>query len=189
MSASWRPGDTGSPSNRSPSRLFWHKMPHHAAFALTVADEKPRLLPFGRRVWAQTRQAPRTRETFDFLGFCHVMGTSRRGHFYGVRIPTAKSVRKFYMAIKAWMQANRHAPPVFHQRGLDPRLRGFYPYFGYGTCLPVLSRIHLAVFRAWRPSLQRRSQHGAHSGSDWLRRPWFRLPTPRVTQRPADYYG
>ena len=69
------------------------------------------------------------------------MGTSRRGHFHVVRIPSPKSVRKFYLATKAWMQANRHAPPALQQCGLDPRLRGFYQYFGYGTCLPVLSRV------------------------------------------------
>jgi hypothetical protein len=156
-------------------------------FGLTVAEEKTRLLPFGRRVWTQTRLAPRTRETFDFLGFRHVMGTSRRGHFHVVRIPTPKSVRKFYLATKAWMQANRHAPPVLQQRGLDQRLRGFYQYFGYGTCLPVLSRVHLAVYRAWRPPLQRRSQRGARSWAAWIRHPWCRLATPRVTQRPVDY--
>jgi hypothetical protein len=156
-------------------------------FALTVADEKTRLLPFGRRVWAQTRQVPRARATFDFLGFRHVMGTSRRGHFQVVRIPTPKSVRKFYLATKLWMHAHRHAPPTVQQRGLHQRLRGFYQYFGYGTCLPVLSRVRLAVLRAWRQSLHRRSQRGATSWPDWLRRPWFRLPSPRVTQRPADY--
>lgn len=170
------------------AQRFAQALPQRLAkFGLTVADEKTRLLPFGRRVWTQTRQAPRTRDTFDFLGFRHVMGTTRRGHFQVVRIPTPKSVRKFYLATKAWLQANRHAPPTVQQRGLDQRLRGFYQYFGYGTCLPVLSRVRLALYRAWRQSLQRRSQRGARTWGAWLRHPWFRLATPRVTQRPTGY--
>ena len=83
-----------------------------ARFSLKVAEEKTRLLPFGRCVWAHTKSQPCTRETFDFLGFRHVMGTSGKGNLRLVRIPTAKSVRKFYVATKQWMQANRHAPPA-----------------------------------------------------------------------------
>ena len=165
------------------AQRFAEALPQRLAkFSLEVAEEKTRLLPFGRRVWTHTKSQPRTRETFDFLGFRHVMGTSRKGNFRLVRIPTPKSVRKFYVATKQWMQANRHAPPGLQQQELTKRLRGFYQYFGYGTALPALTRVRMAVYRAWWQSLRRRSQRSPRPWSEWARKPWFRLPSPCVTQ-------
>ena len=81
------------------AQRFAETLPRRLAkFSLKVAEEKTRLLPFGRHVWAQTQSRPRTRETFDFLGFRHVMGTTRQGRFRLIHIPTPKSVRKFYLA-------------------------------------------------------------------------------------------
>lgn len=166
------------------AQWFARALPQRLAkFSLEVAEEKTRLLPFGRRVWAHTKSQPCTRETFDFLGFRHVMGTSRKGNFRLVRIPTPKSIRKFYVATKQWMQANRHAPPALQQQELTQRLRGFYQYFGYGTAIPMLTRVRKAIHRAWWQSLRRRSQRSPRAWTDWAVKPWFRLPSPRVTQR------
>ena len=102
----------------------------------TVAEEKTRLLALGRLAWTQTRHTPRNRESFDLLGFRHVMGTSRHHGFRIVRVPAPKSVRQFYLATQEWLATHRHDPLVLQQTALSQRLRGFYQYFGYGTCLP-----------------------------------------------------
>ena len=166
------------------AQRFAEALPRRLAkFSLQVAEEKTRLLPFGRRVWAHTQSRPRARATFDFLGFRHVMGATRQGRFRLVRIPTPKSVRKFYLAAKQWVQTHRHVPPARQQQELILRLRGFYQYFGYGTAVPVLSRVQQALYRVWWQSLRHRSQRSPRGWSEWTAKPWFHLPTPRVTQR------
>src|SRR5258707_13340530 len=53
-----------------------------AQFALTLHPDKTRLIQFGRRA-AEERERARLGkpETFDFLGFTHICGRSRRGKF------------------------------------------------------------------------------------------------------------
>ena len=78
-----------------------------AKFGLEVAPEKTRLLPFGAKSWRQGRKAT---GTFDFLGFTHVLGTTRKGRMTVVRLPATKGVQRFLRAIKEWLRRNQHVP-------------------------------------------------------------------------------
>src|SRR5262249_4779527 len=64
-----------------------------ARFNLAVADEKTRLLIFGRFAAVTTAAYGARPETFDFLGFTHICGTDRRGAVPVVRVPRPKSRR------------------------------------------------------------------------------------------------
>jgi RNA-directed DNA polymerase len=65
------------------ARCFWDAMRERLQeFSLTLHPEKTRLIEFGRR--AAVRRAQRglgKPETFTFLGFSLICGTSRRGNF------------------------------------------------------------------------------------------------------------
>jgi len=53
-----------------------------AQFALTHASGQDRLIQFGRRAAEERERAGLGKpETFDFLGFTHICGRSRRGRF------------------------------------------------------------------------------------------------------------
>src|SRR5258707_6698206 len=77
-----------------------------ARFNLELADEKTRLLLFGR--FAAERKAAYNERpgTFDFLGFTHVCGTGRRGEFAVVRLPSRKSCRKIPAITKEWLSTH-----------------------------------------------------------------------------------
>ena len=64
-------------------------------FGLELAEEKTRLMRFGRFVRADLAKTGEKPDKFDFLGFTHVCGVDRSGKFALVRIPCVKSCRKF----------------------------------------------------------------------------------------------
>ena len=161
------------------ARHFAELLPERLAkFGLEVAPEKTRLVPFGARSWRQGKDAT---GTFDFLGFSHHLGTSRKGGtMVVVRLPAKKSVHRFLMEAKAWLHRNMHLPPREQQTALAARLRGFYEYFGLRLSYPVLERIRTQVLRYWHQALNRRSQK-SRATWEWLnQRAWFSLPAPRV---------
>ncbi len=58
------------------------------------------------------------------------MGTSRKANFRLIRIPTPKSIRKFYAATILWMRANR---PALQQLELTQLYRAWWQSLGPGA--------------------------------------------------------
>jgi group II intron reverse transcriptase/maturase len=147
-----------------------------ARFSLELADEKTRLLLFGRFA-ADTKAAYDERpEMFDFLGFTHVCGTDRRGRFAVVRLPSRKSCRKFLARTKEWLAGHRHWKRRDQQRHLSTKLRGFYQYFGLYHCKPRLDAVRREVELQWVRVLRRRSQRHRLYWCYLSSRSWFELP-------------
>ena len=73
-------------------------------FGLELAEEKTRVMRFGRFVRADLAKTGEKPDTFDFLGFKHVCGTDRGGKFALVRVPCDKSRSKVLDQIQgmAW---------------------------------------------------------------------------------------
>lgn len=152
-----------------------------ARFGLTLHPDKTRLVKF-------TRPAPRKDfsgkkpETFDFLGFTHHWGRSRRGRWV-VKKRTAKDrMRKALRSIEEWCKKNRHMKVRQQHQALVKKVRGHYAYYGIThNSRGIASFLH-KVQRIWRYWLNRRSQRG--------RMPWKRfmegvlkhypLPPPRI---------
>src|SRR5262249_31970112 len=63
-----------------------------ARFNLELAEEKTRLLLFGRFAAERCARVGRRPETFEFLGFKHVCGTDRGGRFALIRLPRSTAV-------------------------------------------------------------------------------------------------
>ena len=148
-----------------------------AKFGLEVAPEKTRLFPFGAKFWRPGRTAT---STFDFLGFTHVLGTTRKGKMTVVRLPATKGVQRFLRSVKEWLWQNAHTPVQVQQQGLAAKLRGYFQYFGLWNCGPKLQGIRTQVIWYWIRALRRRGQRH-HITWEWLyRRSWFHLPSPRV---------
>ena len=151
-----------------------------AKFGLSLAEEKTKLIPFGRRHWKHDESYE---HYFDLLGFRHHLGTDRNGRLAVVRIPCPKSVGKFLGGVKEWLKHHIHDRPQEQQRMLSLKLQGLYQYFALWHTLAKLGTVRDEVRRLWRAALQRRSQRGRLTWEAWQQKPWFALPQPRILHR------
>jgi len=154
-------------------------------FGLELAEEKTRIMRFGRFARVHLGKTGQKPDTFDFLGFRHVCGTDRGGKFALVRIPSVKSRRKFLAKTKDWLRKHRHEKQQDQQKQLTLMLRGFYQYFGLHHCHPKLNEVRLEILRQWVHTLRRRSQRHRLHWSYLLKQPWFDLPTAVAVLHPT----
>lgn len=146
----------------SDARRFQSVLPKRLArFSLELADEKTKLLRFGR--FAE-RDSARLGEgspgTFDFLGFTHYCGHSRAGKFKLKRKTAKKKLRMKTRALKDWFRANLTTPVQEVWTTLNQKLRGHYQYYGVSDNWPWLMLYREAALRIARRWLIRRSQRG-----------------------------
>ncbi|MFM0243440.1 group II intron reverse transcriptase/maturase [Paraburkholderia sediminicola] len=151
-------------------------------FGLELAEEKKRLMRFGRFVRADLAKTGEKPDKFDFLGFTHVCGVDRGGKFALVRIPCVKSCRKFLAKTREWLKGHRHWKRRDQQRQLTTMLRGFYQYFGLHHCQRKLDVIRREVQLQWIRTLRRRSQRHRMYWSYLTSRSWFELPQAGSTR-------
>ena len=149
-----------------------------ARFNLELAEEKTRLLLFGRFAAATRLRCGRSPEAFEFLGFKHVCGTDRRGRFTVIRIPSVRSCRKFLARVREWLLQHMHWSRREQQSHLRSMLHGFYQYFGLYHCQKKLGWIYCEVQRQWRRALCRQGQRHRLHWSYLATRDWFKLPPP-----------
>jgi group II intron reverse transcriptase/maturase len=125
-----------------------------ARFGLTLHPEKTRLVRFERPSRSGSRPRP---ETFDFLGFTHYWGRSRRGTPAVLRKTQRARFSRALRAIARWCSSHRHAPLAEQHRALQQKLRGHYAYYGITGNQPALARFWWETQRTWKTWLSRRS--------------------------------
>jgi group II intron reverse transcriptase/maturase len=159
-----------------------------AKYGLTLHPDKTRLVPFDRPRWGRGGRKRKESEsakpgTFDFLGFTHHWGLSRRGRWV-VRQKTASSrLTRAIRGVYAWCRKNRHEPVQCQWEALCRKVRGHYEYFGVTGNGPSLRRFLTAVERAWRKWLDRRSRDRAMPWERFKRLlERYRLPPARVAK-------
>ena len=146
-------------------------------YGLTLHETKTRYVDFRPpRGKGRGRYA-----SFDFLGFTHTWGTSRKGNKV-MRQVTAKA--RFARAVKSvheWCKANRHRPLTEQHAHLARVIRGHCAYYGLTGNSKRLKWFRWQVERSWRKALSRRSRDGELS---WARMDAvfrrFPLPPARV---------
>jgi len=161
---------------RDAERFDQYLRKRFARFNLELADEKTRLMLFGRFAAERKAEYSAKPETFEFLGFKHVCGTDRRGMFAVIRLPNQKSCRKFLARTKEWLTEHRHWKRRDQQRQLTLMLHGFYQYFALPHCKPKLDVVRHEVQLQWVRVLRRRSQRHRLYWSYLKSRSWFELP-------------
>jgi group II intron reverse transcriptase/maturase len=153
-------------------------------YGLTVHPEKTRLVRFqppeadDSEPTERSATAPRT---FDFLGFTHYWGRSRRGGWV-VKRKTAKGrLKRALQAVSAWCRENRHRPIAEQHRTLTQKLRGHYAYYGITGNFFSLQDFLEGTRRIWRRWLSRRRRSGPLSWPEFLRlEQRYGLPRARV---------
>ncbi|OIQ98164.1 reverse transcriptase [mine drainage metagenome] len=128
-------------------------------FGLKLHPDKTRLIEFGRYAWNNRRREGKDKpQTFDFLGFTHCCGKTRKGKFIVLRLTSAKRLRAKLQAVKIELRRRMHHP--FPQQGqyLRAVVTGHGRYFGVPNNGPRLSAFRYQVGRLWHRMLCRRSQ-------------------------------
>jgi group II intron reverse transcriptase/maturase len=158
-----------------------------AQFDLALHPEKTRVISFGRyeRQNAQRQNAQRQKRkanTFDFLGFTHFCGASRRGKFIVGRQTSRKKFRKKCQELRVWLKAVRNRLPVQEWWPvLRAKLRGHYQYYGVSGNMRGITRFYRHTLRQTLKWLNRRSQRKSFSWEGFLAYlGHYPLPTPRI---------
>lgn len=162
-------------SNEADARKVMEVLPKRfARFGLTLHPTKTRLVRF--RPHREQRA-----ETFDFLGFTHYWGKSRRNRLI-IKRKTAKG--RFQRGLKRiawWCRRYRHLPIVEQYRMLRRKIQGHFAYYGIRGNMKCLQGFRYRVERLWIKWLSRRSQK-AHIAWDKARQilQCLPLPMPRI---------
>lgn len=119
-------------------------------FGLELAEDKTRILPFGR--------FKGTNETFDFLGFTHFNSKTRSGSYSVGHKVSKKKKKLFKQKLKAWIQDNRNIPYQVFMKKLNIKLTGTYRYYGINGMMYELRRLHYHALGVTFKWMNRRSQ-------------------------------
>jgi group II intron reverse transcriptase/maturase len=153
-----------------------------AKFGLALHPAKTRILEFGRYAAEDRKRNGRGKpESFDFLGFTHVCGKSRKGRFEVLRRTSRKRVRRKLSAIKIELRRRLHAPVPEVGKWLHALLMGHYNYYGVPRNCDALSTFRYFVSRLWLRTLRRRSQKTRLTWERMRRLVLRHLPPARIT--------
>lgn len=148
-------------------------------FGLTIHDTKTQLVDF-RRPGGGGSEA----EVFDFLGFTHYWGKSRKGKWVVKRKTAKKKLKQAVRRVYIWCKRNRHKPVKEQWQTLSRKLHGHYGYYGITFNMRGVKSFYEQAKRSWCKWLNRRSR-----SKDM---PWERfnrllkrypLPAPRIVHQ------
>lgn len=151
-------------------------------YALTLNEEKTCLIDFSPNCPQRIIKGQPT--TFNFLGFSHVWGQSKKGYPV-VRQYTAKDrYAKAVKGLNEWCRTNRHRPIAEQHEKLNLKMKGHYAYYGItGNSKRLLWYWHEAG-RVWPKWLSRRDRKRNIPWEDFnkvlQRHP---LPQPRIVHK------
>jgi len=140
---------------------------------LGLAEGKSRIIPFGKDKLKST--------TFDFLGFTHYAGKSKKGKFRVKRKTCRKNFSASLKRCKEWLRTNRNTEIKVLMQKLTIKLLGYYRYYGITDNTKALVSFRREVGKLLFKWLNRRSQKKSF---DWdrfnlfLRR--YPLPYPKI---------
>jgi len=135
-------------------------------YGLKLHPEKTRLIHFGPPQQREGKPAYRS-ETFDFLGFTHYWGRSRKGRWVVKRKTMRGRIRRTLTRFAQWCRANRHKPLRFQHQRVSQKYQGHQGYFGITGNASALSEVRRAMLAIWRKWLNRRSRKAG--GMKWPR--------------------
>jgi group II intron reverse transcriptase/maturase len=152
-----------------------------AKYGLALHPEKTRLLSFGKPDTSGNNPC-----TFDFLGFTHYWGRSRKGYWVVMRKTMKKRLRRAIVRVNQWCRVNRHEPLKEQWKTLCSKVRGHYQYYGVICNYRSLSNFLWVVKWSWRKWLGRRSE-GKEMNWERFAKLLIRypLPMPRICHSAA----
>jgi len=139
-----------------------------AQFGLELHPGKTRLIEFGR--YAAQNRSKRGQgkpETFQFLGFTHICGKTRKGHYTVLRKTMRKRLQAKLKEVHGELRRRMHDPIPEQGAYLRSVVAGHTQYYAVPMNGPSVSVFRMEVCRLWLKILRRRS-HKHHL-------PWNRM--------------
>lgn len=147
------------------AEAFYYRLKHRMAyFGLSLAEEKCRLIEFGRFAEDNRRKRGKGKpETFDFLGFTHICSNTMSGKF---KVRRKTSRKKF---VKKCKEVHRDLGNMRTMKTediimkLNQKLTGYYHYYGVYGNYPAVTAFRYRVLRSLFYWLNRRSQRKSYT--------------------------
>lgn len=153
-----------------------------AACKLSLSPEKTRVVEFGRFAEERTARRGQRPGTYDYLGFTHYCGKTRRGKFKVGRQTSRKKLRQKLTAMNAWLKAVRNRAPLREWWSLlRQKLLGHYHYYGVSGNFRRIHWFFRETYRLALKWLNRRSQKKSYTYerfAQYLQR--YPLPKPKI---------
>ena len=129
-------------------------------FGLELHSEKTRLIEFGRYAAAhRTKRGEGRPETFNFLGFTHICGTSRKtGYFTVIRQTIGKRMAAKLTQIQTQLRQRMHDSLAETAKWLQSVVRGYFCYHAVPGNEARLIAFRKEAMRRLLRQLRRRSQ-------------------------------
>jgi len=155
-------------------------------YGLSLHSEKTKLVDF-RHPWKSGGKP----ETFDFLGFTHYWGKTRKAGFAMKKKTSSSKQRKSLSNIHQWCKKYRHRPIKWQHGRIVSKLLGHYGYYAVRGNYRSLSIFQRQVRKTWRYWLNQRSRKA--DGMKWARydkltSTRFVLPSPRIVHHDQQQY-
>ena len=165
---------------------FYERLKHRMAyFGLSLAEEKCRLIEFGRfAVDNRKRRNEGKPETFDFLGFTHVCSSNRNGKFMVRRITSRKKFVKKCKEMHQKIGMLRTEKTVNIIKWINQVLVGYYHYYGVPGNYPKVTEFRWNVLKSLHYWLNRRSQKKSYTWAGFLDMITYGHPV----ERPRSWY-
>lgn len=128
-------------------------------FGLSIAEEKTKIIEFGRFAEERIkRKGGKKPETFEFLGFTHYCGKSRKGNFKLKWKTSSKKFRAKVNDFNKWIKGNRNLPLGLIWEKVNQKLRGHYNYYGVSDNWDILLKYRRQIIKIMYYWLKKRSQ-------------------------------
>ena len=128
-------------------------------FGLTLHEKETRLIEFGRFAREDRRRRGQSKpETFDFLGFTHCCGATRRGKFVVLRLTSAKKMRAKLRTVHEELRIRMHRSTDEQGQYLRCVVAGHMRYYGVPRNGKRLKTFRFQIAKLWHRTLCRRSQ-------------------------------
>ena len=146
-----------------------------AKYGLTLHPEKTKLIDLNSQRGGSDR-------SFDFLGFTHYLGRSRKGLKVLKRKTSSNRLTRAIVNISKFIKLNRHMKLRELIAAINIKLRGHYSYYGITFNYYSLSRFRFEVVRSLYKWLNRR---GGKRKWNWskltiLVEQWYPLVKPLI---------
>jgi len=152
-----------------------------AKFGLELHTDKTRIVEFGRLAERNRRERGDGKPgTFNFLGFTHSCGKTRKGRFTVLRQTMRQRWQAKLRELKLELRRRLHTPNAEQGAFLRSVLLGHFRYYGVPMNGPALRAFRQAVGFLWRMVLRRRSQGNRLPRLRMLRLMARWLPSARI---------
>ncbi len=139
---------------KSEAERFYRALKERTSkFDLELAEDKSKIIPFGRNT--------KSKETFDFLGFTHRNGKSRKGLYKLIHHTSSKKSRAKKESVKQWLREKVYIYPIpYLIKKLNTKLVGMYRYYGISDNVQWMIKFRQYVRYELKKWISRRSQRG-----------------------------